>query len=57
MLCIFSFYRIFDEKSMNEIELLQSLSLVLKFSENMDATKVLNCLYNIHKHYSKIVDR
>lgn len=42
---------------MNEIELLQPLSLVLKFSENMDATKVLSCLYYIHKHNSKIVDR
>ncbi|XP_029343352.1 DNA-dependent protein kinase catalytic subunit isoform X2 [Acyrthosiphon pisum] len=48
--------KIYYENSTNEMELLQCLSLVLTFSESMDATRVLSCLYYIHKHYSKIID-
>ncbi|CAH1737387.1 unnamed protein product [Aphis gossypii] len=48
--------KIYYENSINEMELLQCLSSVLKFSENMDITRVLSCLYYIHKYYSKIID-
>ncbi|XP_060849991.1 DNA-dependent protein kinase catalytic subunit-like isoform X3 [Rhopalosiphum padi] len=48
--------KIYYENSINEMELLQCLSSVLTFTESMDATKILSCLYYIHKHYSKIID-
>lgn len=56
-LYVLSFHRIFYDNALDEIELLQYVSSVLTFSENMDITKVLSCLYYIHKHYSKILDR
>lgn len=42
---------------MNDTEVVQSLSSVLKLLNKMDTTKVLSCLYHIHKHYSTIIDR